>query len=83
MVDVLPRQLGNMDQAVHPAEIDESAEIDDGRNDALSDLARLQVGQELVALRALGLFQVGPAGKHHVVAVLVQLDDLRLELVPT
>ena len=80
VVDVLPRELGNVDQAVHAAEVDEGTEVDDRRNDTLSDLARLQVGQELVALGALGLFQVGPAGKHHVVAVLVQLDDLRLEL---
>ena len=32
--------------------------------------------------RALSLFQVSPPGKHHVVAVLVELDDLRLELAP-
>ena len=36
--------------------------------------------QELGAHLGLGLLQVGPAGQNHVVAVLVQLDDLRLEL---
>ena len=29
MVDVLPRQLGHVDEAVHAAEVDEGAEVDD------------------------------------------------------
>ena len=36
--------------------------------------------EELVALARLGLLQPGAAGQHHVVAVLVQLDDLGLDL---
>ena len=79
MVDVLPRQLGHVDEAVHAAEVDEGAEVDDGRHDALADLARLEVGEEVLALLLLGLFQPGPAGQHDVVAVLVELDDLGLE----
>ena len=79
MVDVLPGQLGHVDEAVHAAEVDEGAEVDDRRHHAPADLARLEVGEELVALLLLGLLQPGPAGQHHVVAVLVQLDDLGLE----
>ena len=76
MVDVLPRQLADVDQAVHAAEVDEGAEADDRRHRALADLADLEVVEELVALLLLGLLQVGPAAQHDVVAVLVELDDL-------
>ena len=79
MVDVLPRQLGDMDQAVHAAEVDEGTEVHDARHDALAHLAWLEVGEEVLALLALRLLQPGPAGQHHVVAVLVELDDLGLE----
>ena len=34
VVDVLPRQLGHVDEAVHAAEVDEGAEVDDRRDDA-------------------------------------------------
>jgi hypothetical protein len=29
VVDVLPRQLGHVDEAVHAAEVDERTEVDD------------------------------------------------------
>ena len=79
MVDVLPRQLGHVDESVHAAEVDERTEVDDRRHDTLADLARLQVGEELVALLALGLLEVRAPRQHDVVAVLVELDDLALE----
>ena len=79
VVDVLPRQLGDVDESVHAAEVDEGAEVDDRRHDALADLARLEVVEELLALLLLRLLQPRPAGQHHVVAVLVELDDLGLE----
>ena len=80
MVDVLPRQLGDVDEAVHAAEVDERAEVDDRRHHTAADLARLEVGEELVALLALGLLEVRAARQHDVVAVLVELDDLALDL---
>ena len=49
------------------------------RHDALADLARLEVGEEVLALLLLRLLEPGPAGQHDVVAVLVELDDLGLE----
>ncbi len=82
MVDVLPRQLGDVDEPVHPAEVDERTEVHDRRHHALADLARLEVVEEVLALFLLGLLQPGPAGKHDVVAVLVELDDLGLEAAP-
>ena len=74
------RELGDVDEAVHAAEVDEGAEVDHRGDDALAALARLEVLQEVAALLLLGLFQPGPARQHDVVAVAVELDDLRLDL---
>ena len=69
-----------MHKAVHAAEVDERAEVDDRGDNALADLPLLQLVEELAADFGLGLLQPGAAGQDHVVAVLVQLDDLGLEL---
>src|ERR1700729_3680210 len=80
VVDVLPGQLRHVHQAVHAAQVDERAEVDDRRHHALADLAPAQGVQEGVAHLGLGLLEPGAAGQHHVVAVLVQLDDLGFDL---
>src|ERR1700729_527000 len=80
VVDVLPGQLRHVHQAVHAAQVDERAEVDDRRHDALADLAPAQRVEEGVAHLGLGLLEPGAAGQHHVVAVLVQLDDLGFDL---
>lgn len=67
-------------QAVHATQVHEGTEVDDGGHDALADLALLELVEELGANLGLGLLEPGAAGQDHVVAVLVQLDDLRLEL---
>ena len=82
MVDVLPRQLADVDEAVHAAEVDERTERDDRRDHAGADVARLEVGEEVLALLLLRLLQVAAAGEHDVVAVLVELDDLGLQHAP-
>ena len=75
---MLPRQLADVDEAVHSAEIDERTERDHRRHGALSNLSDLEIGEEAVASLLLVLFEVGPAGQHNVVAVLVELNDLGL-----
>src|SRR5580700_1620021 len=80
VVDVLPRQLGDVDQAVYAAQVHERAEVDDRGDHALADLALLQRVEEVLADLRLGLLKPGPAGQHHVVAVAVQLDDLGFDL---
>ena len=80
VVDVLPGQLRHVDQAVHAAEVDECAEVDHRRHHTAADLPRPQVVEERLPLLALGLLQPRPAAQHHVVAVLVELDDLGLQL---
>ena len=69
-----------MDEAVHAAEVHEGAEVDDGGHDALAALARLEVLEEVAALFLLRLLEPGPPRQHHVVAVAVELDDLRFDL---
>ena len=79
MVDVLPAELGHVDEAVHAAQVDEGTEVDHRGDDALAALARLEVLQEVAALLLLRLFEPGPARQHDVVAVAVELDDLGLD----
>lgn len=69
-----------MHQTVDPAQVDERTEVDHRGDDALADLTALQLVEELAADLGLGLLEPGAAGQDHVVAVLVQLDDLGLDL---
>src|SRR6185437_14771551 len=80
VVDVLPGQLGDVHQTVDAAEVHERTEVDDRGDDARVDLALGELVEELAADLGLGLLQPLPAGEDDVVAVLVELDDLRLEL---
>ncbi len=80
VVNVLPGQLGDVDEPVHSAQVHERAEVHDGGDGALAPLPLGQGLQELLAALALGLLQEGPARQHDVVAVPVELDDLGLEL---
>src|SRR5262249_14832360 len=80
VVDVLPGQLGHVHQAIHAAAVDERAEVDDRGHHALTDLPLAQSVEERVPHFRLRLLEPRPAGQHHVVAVLVQLDDLGLDL---
>src|SRR5204862_52626 len=56
------------------------AEVDDRRDDALANLALGKVAEERAAALALRLLEQGAAAQHDVVAVLVELEDLRLDL---
>src|SRR4051794_339139 len=80
VVDVRPRELGDVDQAVHPVEVDERAEVDDVGDLPLDDVARVQVVEDLLALLLALLFEHGAPGKDDVVARAVELDDLGHEL---
>ncbi len=80
VVDVLPGQLGDVDETVDAAEVDERTEVDDRRHDTGADLALAELLEEGGAHLGLGLLEPGTAGQDHVVAVLVELDDLGLDL---
>jgi hypothetical protein len=80
VVDVLPGQLGDVDEAIDAAEVDECTEVDDGADLALADLTLRELREELRAHLALGLLKPCPPGQNHVVAVLVQLMIFAFEL---
>src|SRR3954447_22254341 len=75
-----PRELGDVDQAVDPVEVDEGAEVDDVRDLALDDVARLQAVEDLLTLLLALLLEHGAPRQHDVVARAVQLDHLAAQL---
>ena len=80
VVDVLPGQLGDVDETVDAAKVDERTEVDDRGHDTAADLALAELLEEGRADLGLGLLEPGTARQDHVVAVLVELDDLGLDL---
>ena len=80
MVDMVPRELGDVNQTVDTAEIDEGAEVDDGGNGALETHALGKLGQDLGALVLAAFLKQHAAGKHDVVAVAIHLDDAGFDL---
>src|SRR3954454_9029817 len=77
-----PRQLGDVDQAVDAVEVHEGAEVDDVRDLALDDEARLQAVEDALAVLAALLLEHGAARQDDVVARAVELDHLALERLP-
>src|SRR5204862_5687354 len=75
-----PRELGDMDEAVHPVGIDARAEVDDVRERALDLVARVELVEDPLPLVLALLLEHGAARKDNVVARAVELDDLALEL---
>ena len=79
MADAPPSHVGDVQQAVNAAEIDEGAVVGQVLDDALEVLALLQGGQQRLPLLAVLPLQHGAPGDDHVVALLVQLDDAELQ----
>ena len=75
-----PGELGDVDQAVDPLEVDEGAEVDDVGDLALDDLAGLEAAEDLLADLLALLLEDGAAREDDVVAAAVELDHLALEL---
>ena len=80
MVDVRPRQLADVDEAVDAVEVDEGAEVDDVGDGALDDVANRELVDDLLAHLLALLLQHRAPREHHVVAVAVHLDDAAVEL---
>ena len=79
MLDAAPGQVGDVQQTIDAAEIDERAVIGDVLDDALDRGAFLKRGQQLLSFLALARLEHSAAGHHHVVAFAIELDDLELE----
>ncbi len=80
VVDVRPGELGDVDQAVDPVEVDERAEVDDVRDLAFDDETGLEPVEDLLADLLALLLEHRAAREHDVVARAVELDHLRLDL---
>ena len=80
MVDVVPGQLGDVDQTVDAAQVNEGAEVDDAGNRALETHALGQLGEDLGALVLAAFLKQHATGQDNVVAVAVHLDDAGLDL---
>src|SRR6185437_16356211 len=80
--DAAPRHVGDMEQAVDAAQVDERTEVGDVLDDAFADLILLQLLHQLLAFARALVLEDDPARDDDVAAALVELDDLELELLP-
>src|SRR4051794_4866085 len=78
VTDAAPSHVGDVEQAVDAAEVDERAVLGDVLDHAVDDRAFAQRLHQLGALLAHRGFDDGTARQHDVVALAVKLDDLEL-----
>ncbi|KIU01240.1 hypothetical protein QU38_02400, partial [Staphylococcus aureus] len=76
VVDALVAEIGDVEQAVDAAQVDERTVIGDVLDDAVDDLARGQALDEARTLLGAGLFEHGAARHDDVAALAVHLEDL-------
>ena len=76
MVDALPGNIGDVEQAVDAAQVDEGAVVGDVLHHALQHLAFLQVRDQLGPGFGAGLLQHRPARDDDIAALPVHLEDL-------
>src|SRR6185437_6190878 len=82
MIDAPPCDVGDMQQAVDAAEVDERTVIGDVLHHAVDDLALFEVQHELLTLLGAGLFEDRAARHDDVAATAIHLEDLeRLRVV--
>src|SRR5689334_441417 len=80
VVDPAPAHVGDVQEAVDTAEVDERTVLGEVLDDTLDDLAFLQaLERRLLEGRAL-LLEQHATRQHDVAALLVELDDLELEV---
>src|SRR5678815_2979307 len=80
MLNASVRHVGDVQQAIDTAKIDERAEIGDVLHDSLANLILLEVLHQLVALACSLLLEDHTARHDNVPPSLVELDDLELEV---
>ena len=82
MADAAPRHVGDVQQAVDAAEVDERAVVGDVLDHAAQHLAFGQRLERLLLLLGVLFFEQDLAREHDVAALLVDLDDAHPELLP-
>ena len=76
MIDAAPGDIGDVQQAVDAAEVDERAVVGDVLDHAVDDLALFEVLHQFLALLGARLFQHGAAGDHDVAAAAIHFQNL-------
>ncbi len=81
MIDAAPGHVGDVQQAVDAAEVDEGAVVGDVLDETVDDLALLEAGDDVGALLGARLLEHGAARDDDVAAAAIHLEDLeRLRL---
>src|SRR5580704_6504079 len=81
MIDAPPGDIGDVQEAVDAAQIDEGAVVGDILDHAVDDLALFEILHQLLALLGAGLFQHGAARHDNVAAAAIHFQDLERLLV--
>src|SRR6266849_4708713 len=76
VVDPAPGDIGDVQQAVDAAEVDERTVIGDVLDDAVDDLTLFEILHQFLALFGAGLFENRAARHHDVAAAAIHLEDL-------
>src|SRR5256714_7865923 len=76
VIDAPPRDVGDVQEPVDAAEIDEGAVSGDGLDHAVDDLARFQILHQLLALLGPGLLEDGAARHDDIAAAAVHFENL-------
>src|SRR5512138_42131 len=80
VADAAPGHVGDVQEAVDAAEVDEGAVVGEVLDHALEDRPLLEVLEGLLLELLALLLEEDPAGEDDVAPLLVELDDLELEL---
>ena len=76
MIDAAPGDVGDVQQAVDAAEVDERAVVGDVLDHAVDDLTLFEVLHQFLALLGARLFQHGAARDDDVAAAAIHLQNL-------
>jgi hypothetical protein len=79
VVDTGVAHVGDVEQAVDAAEVDEGAKVGEAADDALANLAFLELELELFAFFLALLLEHAAARQHEVLALAIDLGDFALE----
>jgi len=79
VLDALPRHVGDVQQAIDAAEINERAVIGKVLDDTFDGHAFLQRRQQCIAFCAVGFFQHRATADNNVVTFLVEFDNFKVE----
>ena len=82
VIDTTPAHVGDVEETVETAQVDEGAELGDVLDDTLADLADLDVLEERLLLLVALFLDQATARHDDVHARFVDLDDLALDLLP-